>query len=60
MCARVDLLEKCVMDHGSIYIFGASHAESLAKEMFYRAGGLMLINPIFGKVSVEASPRLPN
>ena len=57
MCAGVDLLEKCVMDHGSIYIFGASHAGILSQEMFYRAGGLMLINPIFGKeVSVEASP----
>ena len=57
MCAGVDLLEKCVMDHGSIYIFGASHAGILSQEMFYRAGGLMPINPIFGKeVSVEASP----
>lgn len=57
MHAGVDLLEECVASHGSIYIFGASHAGILSQEMFYRAGGLMLINPIFGnEVSVEASP----
>lgn len=33
----------------SIYIFGASHAGILAEEMFYRAGGMMTINAIFGK-----------
>ena len=45
----VELLEKCVLNHNSIYIFGASHAGILSEEMFYRAGGLMLINPIFGR-----------
>jgi uncharacterized phosphosugar-binding protein len=38
-----------VLNHNSIYIFGASHAGILSEEMFYRAGGLMLINPIFGR-----------
>jgi uncharacterized phosphosugar-binding protein len=45
----VNLLEQCVLNHGAIYIFGASHAGILSEEMFYRAGGLMLINPIFGR-----------
>ncbi len=31
----------------SIYLFGCSHAGILAEEMFYRTGGLALINPIF-------------
>ncbi len=57
MSAGVDLLEKCVLGHGTIYIFGASHAGILSQEMFYRSGGLMLINPIFGEeVSVDVSP----
>ncbi len=29
-----------------VYIFGASHAGILAQEMFYRAGGLVPVNPI--------------
>ena len=57
MSAGVGFLQKCVENHKSIYVLGASHAGILSQEMFYRAGGLMLINPIFGKeVSVEASP----
>lgn len=32
---------------GSIFAFGASHAGIVAEEMFYRAGGVMVINPIF-------------
>ena len=37
-----------ITEKRTIYIFGASHAGILAEEMYYRAGGLMLINPIFG------------
>lgn len=44
-----DLLVEAIEKHRSIYIFGASHAGILVQEMFYRAGGLMSINPIFGK-----------
>lgn len=43
----IDLLTKTILDKKSIYIFGASHAGILAEESFYRAGGLMLINPIW-------------
>ena len=32
---------------GSLFVFGASHAGIIAEEMFYRAGGLMIVNPIF-------------
>jgi uncharacterized phosphosugar-binding protein len=45
----VDLLTKAVLAKKSIYIFGASHAGILTQEMFYRAGGLVVINPIFGR-----------
>lgn len=57
MDAAVNELVRCIKSHGAIYIFGASHAGILSEEMFYRAGGLMLINPIFGnEISVQTSP----
>lgn len=53
----VSLLTETVLSKHSIYIFGASHAGILAQEMFYRAGGLMLINPIFGReIMLDTSP----
>lgn len=45
----VNLLAECVKSKHSIYTFGASHAGILSEEMFYRAGGLMLMSPIFGR-----------
>jgi len=32
---------------GSLYAFGASHAGIIAEELFARAGGLMVVNPVF-------------
>lgn len=41
----------------SIYVFGASHAGILTQELFYRAGGLALINPIMPKeVMLDVRP----
>ncbi len=31
----------------SIYVFGCSHGAIIAEELFYRAGGLAVINPLF-------------
>ncbi len=45
----VELLIYANLNHQSVYIFGASHAGILAEEMYYRAGGLMTINAIFGR-----------
>ena len=45
----VNVLFECIQNHKSIYTFGASHAGILSEEMYYRAGGLMLINPIFAR-----------
>ena len=36
-----------IKDGGALYAFGASHAGILAEELFYRTGGLALINPLF-------------
>lgn len=38
---------KAIREKHSIYLFGCSHAGIIAEEMFYRTGGLALINPIF-------------
>lgn len=52
-----NLLAKTIEEKNSIYIFGASHAGILTQELYYRAGGLMTINPIFGEsVVLDVSP----
>ena len=47
----IDEAVSMMFDHfqkgGSLFVFGASHAGIIAEEMFYRAGGLMVANPIF-------------
>jgi uncharacterized phosphosugar-binding protein len=32
---------------GLIYVFGCGHSAALSMDLFYRAGGLMLVHPIF-------------
>ena len=57
MEASVKLLTKTIMNKKSIYTFGASHAGILSEELFYRAGGLMLTTPIFGReLMLDTSP----
>lgn len=41
------LLAETIKAGGTLYAFGASHAGILAEELFYRTGGLALINPLF-------------
>jgi uncharacterized phosphosugar-binding protein len=43
--AIVEAIEK----GNTVFSFGASHAGIITQELFYRAGGLVLINPIFLK-----------
>ncbi|MDH6367489.1 MULTISPECIES: SIS domain-containing protein [unclassified Breznakia] len=57
MEASVNLLYECIQRKNSIYTFGASHAGIISEELFYRAGGLMLFNPIFGReMMLDTSP----
>lgn len=42
-----NLIAHAIVNHNSIFAFGASHAGMLAMELFYRTGGLVHINPIF-------------
>ncbi len=41
------LLADTITAGGSIFSFGASHSFIMTEEMVYRAGGLMLVNPIY-------------
>lgn len=53
----IELLTEATLTKHSIFIFGASHAGILMEEMYYRAGGMMTINPIFGKeIMLDRSP----
>ncbi len=38
---------QAIMRHDNVYVFGCSHAGILAEEVFYRTGGLAILNPIF-------------
>ncbi len=44
-----NIMARAVKEGNSVYTFGASHASILTQELFYRAGGLAIFNPIFGK-----------
>lgn len=53
----ISLLTDATLTKHSIYIFGASHAGILSEEMYYRAGGMMTINAIFGReVMLDRKP----
>ena len=57
MEACVYMLCDAIMEKKSIYTFGASHAGILSEELYYRAGGLMLFNPIFGReIMLDTEP----
>lgn len=57
MKAAVTALTNAILKKNTIYVFGASHAGILAEELFYRAGGLVVINPIFGReLMLDTSP----
>lgn len=42
-----ELIAKAIEAKNNVFVFGCSHAGILAEEVFYRTGGLAVINPIF-------------
>lgn len=53
----VHILTEAILAQKSVFVFGASHAGILAQELYYRAGGLMTINPIFGReIMLDTQP----
>ncbi|MBQ7699310.1 MAG: SIS domain-containing protein [Clostridia bacterium] len=47
VAAASECLAKTVEDKNNVFVFGCSHAGIIAEEVFYRTGGLAVINPIF-------------
>ncbi|WP_182201517.1 sugar isomerase domain-containing protein [Paraliobacillus salinarum] len=45
----IDIFTDAIENKRSLFAFGASHAGILTQELYYRAGGLINMNPIFGK-----------
>ena len=43
-----ELMAGAVASGGNIFAFGCTHSSLPIQDLVYRAGGLMLINPIFG------------
>ncbi|MGG4264217.1 SIS domain-containing protein [Peribacillus simplex] len=43
----VEHISRAVMSEGVIHLFGSGHSHILTEEVFYRAGGLAAIHPIF-------------
>ena len=41
------LIADKVESHKNVFVFGCSHAGIIAEEVFYRTGGLAVINPVF-------------
>ena len=51
------IMGQSILDKKSTYVYGAGHASIITMEMFYRAGGLMTVNPIFGaETSLDVTP----
>lgn len=45
----IEAFSEAIINKKAIFSFGASHAGIVTQELYYRAGGLININPIFGK-----------
>lgn len=53
----VDIFTTAIEEKRSLFIFGTGHAGLLAQELYFRAGGLMTVTPIFGEsVMLDVSP----
>ena len=47
MTAAKTLIAQAIEAKKNVFVFGCSHAGILAEEVFYRTGGLAVVNPIF-------------
>jgi uncharacterized phosphosugar-binding protein len=52
-----EFISQAIVDGHMLFAFGCSHSSLPVQDIFYRAGGLMLVNPIFGPgLSLEDFP----
>ena len=49
MAKAAEAMADAVTGGGMIYVFGCGHSAALSMDIFYRAGGLMLVQPIFAE-----------
>ncbi|MGV3489145.1 MAG: sugar isomerase domain-containing protein [Tuberibacillus sp.] len=55
--SAVNAMVDATLNKKSLFAFGASHAGILTQELYYRAGGLININPIFGReIMLDTEP----
>ncbi|HHY83784.1 MAG TPA: SIS domain-containing protein [Clostridiales bacterium] len=55
--AAAELIVEASLNGHNIYAFGCNHAGLLAQELFYRSGGLAIINPILAPgLALDAFP----
>lgn len=47
MKKAANLIADCIKNDGLVYVYGSGHAHMSAEELFYRAGGLANVYPIF-------------
>lgn len=53
----ISMMVHAIENKNSLFSFGASHAGIITQELFYRAGGLMSLNPIFGReIMLDTEP----
>lgn len=53
----IDIFTTAIEQKRALFIFGTGHAGLLAQELYFRAGGLITVTPIFGEsLSLEVSP----
>lgn len=52
-----EIMVNAIKNKKAIFSFGASHAGILSEELYYRAGGLVVINPVFARsLMLDTSP----
>lgn len=52
-----EIISQAIIEGHALYAFGCTHSSLPVKDIFYRAGGLMLVNPIFGSgLSLDIHP----
>lgn len=57
MQSAVEIITEAIQNKHAIFTFGASHAGILSEELYYRAGGMVVMNPIFGReIMLDTSP----
>ena len=44
-----EAMANAIANNRAVFAFGASHAGMLSMELFYRTGGLVVVNPIFAR-----------